>query len=94
VVRPHETHRFARHAQARLQLRAHRHPFDNTPERLDEKKVALVSPIEAYGAAEETRRDAEAKRASAPALMRPCHSRPPAFCPLRASHASANSRSS
>jgi hypothetical protein len=56
------THRFARHAQARLQLRAHRHPFDPTPERLDENKVALVSPIEAYGLAEETRRDTEAKR--------------------------------
>ena len=58
----HETHRFSRHTQARLQLGAHRHPFDETPERLDQEEVALVSPVEADGLAEETRRDAEAKR--------------------------------
>ena len=62
AVHLHETHRLSRHAQARLQLGAHRHPFDKTPERLDQEEVALVSPVEADGLAEETRRDAEAKR--------------------------------
>jgi hypothetical protein len=62
AVHLHETHRFSRHTEARLQLGAHRHPFDETAERLNQKEVALVSPVEADGLTEETRRDAEAKR--------------------------------
>jgi len=54
--------RFARRAEAQLHLRAHRYPFDEDPEGVDEKRVALVAAVEAHVLPEQAGRDADANR--------------------------------
>ena len=50
-----EAHRFARRAEPAFDFGAHPHPLHESPERLDEIHVALMSAVEAYAFAEEAR---------------------------------------
>jgi len=66
-----EVERLARHAEAELDLRAHRHPLHEAAEGLGEEGVALVAAVEAHPEPEQARRDADPDR-----LLRGAHRRP------------------
>ena len=57
----HQIDRLARGAEARFDLRTHRHPVDVAAEHVDEPRVALVAAVVAYALAEQARRDADAR---------------------------------
>ena len=57
----HEPHRFARRAEARLDLRTDRYPFHLWPEDVDEPVVALVPAVVPHRFAQQTCGDADAR---------------------------------
>src|SRR5262249_22755078 len=61
----HQMHRLTRRAEAGFDLRAHRHPLDESSERICQKSVALVAAVIAHLLAEQARRDAYPNRVAA-----------------------------